>query len=61
MKDYSGENYNIEVYNSIGQKVHSKIGNQSYIQMNLSYLDKGAYTLQLTIGDQVFSKKILLN
>ena len=61
MKDYSGENYNIEVYNSIGQKVHSQIGNQSYIQMNLSYLDKGAYTLQLTIGDQVFSKKILLN
>lgn len=61
MKNYEGTNYSIEVLNSAGQNVHSQTGNQSYIQMNLSYLSKGVYTLQLEINGKVFAKKIILN
>jgi len=60
MKNFNGNNYNIEVYNSLGQRVHSQTGHQSFIQMNLSYLAKGTYTLKLSVDGNVFAKKIIL-
>lgn len=60
MKNFNGSNYNVDVFNSLEQKVHSQTGNQGFIQMNLSYLSKGIYTLQIEIEGKVFAKKVIL-
>lgn len=60
-KEFDGKTFQVEVFDSNGKKVHHHNGNQSFLQMNLSYLDKGVYTVEILIKDDVFVQKIVLN
>ena len=52
--------YEITINNALGQTIYSRKINDISNVIDLSLYDKGIYTIQLTSGDIVCSKKFLL-
>jgi len=55
--------YNIEIYNTIGQKVITQINNnsQNKVELQTSSLTNGIYILRITDGNSKLTKKIIVN
>jgi len=52
--------YDLAVYNVLGQTVLSKSINAMSTKINLSMFDKGIYTVELKDGDAIYNEKVLV-
>lgn len=56
----ANQTLNLNVYNAIGQRVHTQGIKTSTVQLDLTALEKGIYFIQLVGGKESMSQKIIL-
>lgn len=55
------QNYEILIYNSLGQKIHSQTENRNSLEIEMSEFGAGIYFLKIQTENKIYTQKIVVN
>lgn len=60
MIDHQGRNFAVNLYNSLGQLIYEKKNNANFTLIQLENYSKGIYTIEVTEGNEIVRKKLIV-